>query len=74
VNTWESQIIRLNAHDLKQAGETLSLPDLAARLSEEIVKTVQSHKNEAWQLVKMDFNGGRVTLEFRRPSSGVTPS
>lgn len=63
---WEYISFHLNASDLQASNEGLALPELARRLSEAIIELTNQQKADRWEMVKMDFDAGNVTLNFRR--------
>lgn len=58
--------VYLNAHALKQPNEVLSQAELANRLSNAIIEAVVEKKTQGWEMVKMEFAAGSVTLQFKR--------
>lgn len=63
---WEYQAIQLSASTLCRDDETIGVHELAERLSNAIIETVHTQQAQNWELVKMDFNKGEVTIRFRR--------
>lgn len=63
----EYHSIFLTAKTLQKAGENLSPAELANRLANTIIETVERHKAERWEMTKMDFLAGDVTIYFKRP-------
>lgn len=59
--------IELDAEQLYQGDDEPTTENLARALSEAIIETVTSYKFDGWKLVNMDFQGGRVTINFTRP-------
>lgn len=65
---WEYFSIELNAAELRDPQEEhLTDLEMARRLSEAIIHTVQHYKTEGCQLVNMEFNAGQVVINFRVP-------
>ena len=63
---WEYYAVHLSAATLKKPDESPTVHELAGRLSEAIIDAVDLQKTERWELLKMDFNAGEVTIRFRR--------
>jgi len=63
---WEYADVHLSAEALRKPEEKLPLHELASRLSNAIIETVSAQKALRWELVKMDFDSGNVTIQFRR--------
>jgi hypothetical protein len=64
--TWEFTAVFIDAEVLKQPGEQIGIEQLASRFSNAILDVVDAKKADQWQLVKMDFASGKVTIQFKR--------
>ena len=63
---WEFFSVELSAAELRDPDEdSLTDLELARRLSEAIIHTVQHYKAEGCQLVNMEFNAGQVVINFK---------
>lgn len=63
---YDQHTVYISANMLRK-GEELDDQALAARLSEAIIEAVNREKDKHWEMTKMDFNSGEVTIHFRRP-------
>jgi hypothetical protein len=59
--------VYLHSQALKGPHEILTQAELANRLSNAIIETVVEKKSQGWEMVKMEFAAGSVTLQFKRP-------
>jgi hypothetical protein len=66
VQEWEFDAVFIDADTLKQKGEQVALEQLATRLSNAIIDTVNSRKAAHWELVRMEFASGKVTIRLKR--------
>jgi hypothetical protein len=64
---WQHLTVTLDSAELHPHPQFLPKAELAQRLSEALIDTVQSYKREGWELVNMEFNAGRVRIHFRQP-------
>lgn len=69
MNDWEYMQLTVRVADLLHPHEQPDTHEMASRLSGAIIEAVNQQKTFAWEMVKMNFNGGDVTLEFRRASN-----
>ncbi len=70
---WEHKTIHLHAEALRRNTERLSAEALAERFSAAIIQTVTEQRSDRWQMLKMEFHGGRVELHFRRATHPAPP-
>jgi hypothetical protein len=66
VKAWEFTSIFIDAERLKQPGEQIGIEQLASRFSNAILDAVDAQKADHWQVVRMDFAAGKVTIQFKR--------
>lgn len=72
MHNWEQFSVQLDAATLYNYDESIDDHEIARRLANAIVDTVYEYKQQGCEVISMEFNGGRVTLNLRQRSVGVS--